>query len=152
MRMKITKKHVALGVALAAAGVMSAATLAWAAPNITSGTTPPSSHNTDGRALRDCTDCHQVTVVVPAPEPTMTPVPTATPEPTVTPAPDDGQHHGKAIGHHKGDSNNAKQAAHDAQKPKKAHKAHKIHTQDSQHTDSREFGRAGGRGSESHND
>jgi len=177
MRLKIRKKHVLMSVALAAVGVMSAATLAWAAPNITTASTPPASHVTDGRSTQACTDCHTVAVVVPTPEPTATPTPeptvtptpdptvtptpeptvtpepTTTPEPTATPVPCDKNHHGKAIGHHKGDSNNASQAAHDAQKDKKhkkhakkSHKHHSNNSQDANHSDSREFGKAGGSG------
>lgn len=179
MKMKIRRKHVLLTVALAAVGVMSAATLAWAAPSITSGTAAPAGHVTDGRDVQACTDCHTVTVVVPTPEPTVTPTPeptvtpspdptvtptpdvTVTPEPTGTPVPCDGHDHGKKIGHHKGDSHNAKAAAHAAQKAKKhAKKSHKHHDRSSQnannsrnsnHTDSREFGRTGGNGHRSDN-
>lgn len=91
MRLKITKSKVLLTLALAGVGVLSAATLAFAAPAITSDATPPSDHS-DGRATSACTDCHAVSNPVPTPEPTVTPTPdptvTPTPDPTVTPTPD----------------------------------------------------------------
>jgi hypothetical protein len=170
MRMKIRRKHVLVAVVLAAIGVMSAATLAWAAPNITNRMTPPASHVADGRSVRDCSTCHKVTLEVPSTDPTATPVPdptgTPTPEPTATPSPDptvtpspdathtpgacNGDDHGKKIGHHKGDSNNAKNAAHAAQKAKKLHKLHTGNTHDALHADSRAFGMAGGNGGMNH--
>lgn len=174
MRMKIRKKHALIVVALAAVGVMSAATLAWAAPTITSGTTPPATHVADGRSIRDCADCHSVIVVTPTPEPTATPTPdptvppateptvTPSPDPTATPTPDTtgtpcpgkGDDHGKKIGHHKGDSNSARDAAHAAQKAKRSHKHHSMHanhSHDALHADSRAFGMGGGNGQMNHN-
>jgi hypothetical protein len=168
MGLKIRRKHVLVAVAIAAVGVMSAVTLAWAAPTIYAGTTPLPSHVADGRAARACTDCHTVIAAVPTPDPTVLPSadPTPTPsvDPTVTPSPDEtvtpspdttgtpgpcnahGADHGKKIGHHKGDSNNARATAHAAQKPKANHGHHGTNSQGAMHQDSREFGMAGGNG------
>jgi hypothetical protein len=157
MGVKIRRKHVLLAVAIAAVGVMSAVTLAWAAPTIYAGTTPLPSHVTDGRAVRDCTDCHAVIAAVPTLEPKVTPSPdeTVTPSPdaTATPGPcnANGADRGKKIGQHKGDSNNASAAAHAAQKPKLNNGHHGDQMKTAVHADSREFGRAGGNGSMSLN-
>lgn len=94
MRLKMKKSRVLLTIALAGIGVLSAATLAFAAPAITTDTPTPANHVADGRGATACTACHTVTapVPVPTPEPTVTPTPdptvTPTPDPTVTPTPD----------------------------------------------------------------
>lgn len=44
--------------------------IAWAAPTIPAGSTPPASHQADGRAQRACTTCHTVTQPTTPPGPT----------------------------------------------------------------------------------
>lgn len=62
---------------LVPAVMLVAAGMAYAAPTITAGTTPPSSHVDDGRADMSCSLCH--TVTQPAPAPALAPAPAPAP-------------------------------------------------------------------------
>ncbi|MFA5843865.1 MAG: hypothetical protein WC971_03440 [Coriobacteriia bacterium] len=127
-------KHITRGLALAltvAAGMLTMAAVANAAPVIQPGATPP--HSWGGT----CTNCHTyATVPVPVPVPTATPAPSPTPTsvapPTSTPAPghavrhdgrhDNGHHYAYGRNHARQNQRRAEHAIAEAERRARQHR------------------------------